>query len=647
MYTLILPQFEEFAHPDIRPGGALENLTYPYNLTEAMHILDEAGFIDIDGDGWRNFPEELGGDGSNIILKYFIRSDDPKRKALGLWHANQLESIGIKIEKVLGDIWTAVQEVMRDKNFSLYTGGWSVQAFPDYLVIWHSYYYWHPGFCYNYDRVNCSAYDYWVDKILEGLEAKRFEEVRYATLKAQEAFNSPDCLGAIPICAPIQYEVGDNNFSNNFIAYNQFSFKLVYSLNNSIYENNIKNNLYGILLHYASSNKIFHNNFINNTQQVHDYSWNYTWFSPSINIWDNGYPSGGNYWSNYTGVDYYRGSYQNETGSDGIGDTPYIIDENNVDPYPLMGSFGGSTVKGQNVTAYPSSNICLIFENITEDGLTTVNETDIGPEPPTGFKLAGKYYDIKTTANYSGIIKIRIAYNDANMTEEEEANLCLMQWNETLQQWIDITTYLDIENNVIYGETTHLSIFAILTPMLAPPTITATIEIEPDAANLISKGERIIVYIELPEGYDVDDIVVSSILLNDTISVDSAAPFVVGDYDEDSVPDLMVRFNGTILSEFILSAGIVYGNVTLTLTGKLINDVSFQGSDIILVSALVGDVNVDGKVDIIDLSIAALAFGSYPDHPRWNSQADIKNDGYVNMLDIALTARNFGTTYQP
>jgi ABC-type transport system substrate-binding protein len=91
MYTLILPQFEEFAHPDIRPGGALENLTYPYNLTEAAHILDEAGFIDIDGDGWRNFPEELGGDGSNIILKYFIRSDDLKRKALGLWHANQLE----------------------------------------------------------------------------------------------------------------------------------------------------------------------------------------------------------------------------------------------------------------------------------------------------------------------------------------------------------------------------------------------------------------------------------------------------------------------------------------------------------------------------------------------------------------------------
>jgi len=29
-------------------------------------------------------------------------------------------------------------------------------------------------------------------------------------------------------------------------------------------------------------------------------------------------------------------SYQNETGSDGIGDTPYAIDVNNLDNYPLM-----------------------------------------------------------------------------------------------------------------------------------------------------------------------------------------------------------------------------------------------------------------------------------------------------------------------
>jgi hypothetical protein len=38
-----------------------------------------------------------------------------------------------------------------------------------------------------------------------------------------------------------------------------------------------------------------------------------------------------------------------------------------------------------------------------------------------------------------------------------------MHWNETLQQWEDITTLLDKENNLIYGETSHLSIFTVFT----------------------------------------------------------------------------------------------------------------------------------------------------------------------------------------
>lgn len=60
------------------------------------------------------------------------------------------------------------------------------------------------------------------------------------------------------------------------------------------------------------------------------------------NVWDNGYPLGGNYWSNYTGIDVFCGPYQNITGSDGIGDTPYTLigfpsnGLNVTDRYPLM-----------------------------------------------------------------------------------------------------------------------------------------------------------------------------------------------------------------------------------------------------------------------------------------------------------------------
>jgi hypothetical protein len=55
-----------------------------------------------------------------------------------------------------------------------------------------------------------------------------------------------------------------------------------------------------------------------------------------LDVWDNGYPSGGNYWSNYDGTDSYSGPCQNVTGSDGVGDTPYVIDGSNQDNYPLM-----------------------------------------------------------------------------------------------------------------------------------------------------------------------------------------------------------------------------------------------------------------------------------------------------------------------
>ena len=51
---------------------------------------------------------------------------------------------------------------------------------------------------------------------------------------------------------------------------------------------------------------------------------------------DNGYPSGGNYWSDYNGTDLFYGSDLNYTGRDGIGDIPYFINETNIDYHPLM-----------------------------------------------------------------------------------------------------------------------------------------------------------------------------------------------------------------------------------------------------------------------------------------------------------------------
>jgi nitrous oxidase accessory protein NosD len=102
----------------------------------------------------------------------------------------------------------------------------------------------------------------------------------------------------------------------------------------------------GDVMNKTFSNIFFHNNLIDNAIQA-GVPLGYA------NTWDDGYPSGGNYWSDYKGVD---------AGGDGIGDASYVIrsvswefdeerddpflvsgesDGNNVDKYPLMAPFNG------------------------------------------------------------------------------------------------------------------------------------------------------------------------------------------------------------------------------------------------------------------------------------------------------------------
>jgi len=142
----------------------------------------------------------------------------------------------------------------------------------------------------------------------------------------------------------IEYSLG-NGISGNNITNNDYGIKLsLSSNNNSVYGNSITNNLYGILLWKSpnnaiygnditdndcgialtksSANIIYHNNFVDNHKQTYSYD--------STNVWDDGYPSGGNYWSHYT---------DDDRNGDGVGDKPCVIDANNQDKYPLMSSW--------------------------------------------------------------------------------------------------------------------------------------------------------------------------------------------------------------------------------------------------------------------------------------------------------------------
>jgi len=62
------------------------------------------------------------------------------------------------------------------------------------------------------------------------------------------------------------------------------------------------------------------------------------------------------------------------------------------------------------------------------------------------------------------------------------------------------------------------------------------------------------------------------------------------------------------------------------------------------VFTFLADLNGDGVVDIDDVMIPALAFGSYPGHPNWNLTADLTGDELVDIDDVILVALRFGET---
>jgi len=140
-----------------------------------------------------------------------------------------------------------------------------------------------------------------------------------------------------------------NEIRENIIVGNYFAGIVFYhSQLNNIQGNNITDSYRGVLIYdeigteprpnATSNNTIYLNNFVNNSVQVFAILTEYLSKSPSPNSphfnlsiplfensWDNGRE--GNFWSDYNGTD---------SNGDGIGDTPYVIGDNNIDNYPLM-----------------------------------------------------------------------------------------------------------------------------------------------------------------------------------------------------------------------------------------------------------------------------------------------------------------------
>jgi len=179
---------------------------------------------------------------------------------------------------------------------------------------------------------------------------------------------------------------------NNLITTNSNGIYLGYMVTNAIIiGNRIINNNNGIKTTSECSGTIcYHNELSTNNKNVYGDGGN-------SGNWDDGYPSGGNYWDDYTGNDFYHGVNQDIPGSDGIGDTPYQVVGDYVDNYPFMAPFGMKMVSGLEV----QWNLISLPFNATvgktqlqyyyNDTFYSWNETTTN-ENPTEQPLISPYY---------------------------------------------------------------------------------------------------------------------------------------------------------------------------------------------------------------------------------------------------------------
>jgi parallel beta-helix repeat protein len=116
------------------------------------------------------------------------------------------------------------------------------------------------------------------------------------------------------------YSAASQTYPPIFFPPAPYGVVLYASSSNSIVGNNITSISYSLIVAFLSSeNRICYNRFVSDSLPVLSLN--------SINTWDDG--KRGNYWSNYNGT---------EKNHDGIGDTPYVIDSQNSDHFPVMGA---------------------------------------------------------------------------------------------------------------------------------------------------------------------------------------------------------------------------------------------------------------------------------------------------------------------
>lgn len=223
---------------------------------------------------------------------------------------------------------------------------------------------------------------------------------------------------------------------------------MIHSSDNVITNNDIRNNHNFGLYVIGSNNLIYHNNFMKNTYQAFDVI--------ASSMWDNGYPSGGNYWDDYNGMD------ENE---DGIGEIPYPTGNCSADRYPVVHPYG--SVCNTDTEEIFLTIQAAIGDNDTQAGHTIVVLSDIYREHLSVFKsvfLLGSHGDTTIIEAGSSGDVVTLCTDDVHLegfmiqhsgTEEHDAGIVVSSNNCSI---IKNTIYDNFQGIILQQSVEHTTI---------------------------------------------------------------------------------------------------------------------------------------------------------------------------------------------
>lgn len=160
------------------PWTTEEDFTYYYyeeNLAIANQLLDDAGLIDIDADGWRENP-----DGSEIgVIQVAAHADDFQSSQAGIIGAATLNSIGLQAEAFMTDFYTYIDKLyFHEPDWWIVFSGYSFREdfFNAVYYMYGDYYGGYYGVDYfNEPNFRNATFDSYMDAFLN---AKTEQDVR-------------------------------------------------------------------------------------------------------------------------------------------------------------------------------------------------------------------------------------------------------------------------------------------------------------------------------------------------------------------------------------------------------------------------------------------------------------------------------------